>query len=55
MNSSPIAQPAKGAMYWSAAGSEAEATTMMVCSIAPRSSSIRTDWATCADFWPIAT
>ena len=30
-----MAQPANGAMYCSAAGSEAEATTTMVCSIAP--------------------
>ena len=31
MNSSPMAQPANGAMYWSAAGSEAEARRRRWC------------------------
>ena len=45
----------KGAMYCRAAGSDAEATTTIVLSIAPYSSSVRTTWAIWACFWPIAT
>ena len=55
MISSPMAVPAKGAMYCNAAGSEADATTTMVWSMAPYSSRSRTIWATCARFWPMAT
>ena len=35
--------------------SDAEATTTVVCSIAPYSSRMRTACATCARFWPMAT
>ena len=42
-------------MNWSGAGSEAEAETTIVCSIAPLSSSVFTTWATVERFWPIAT
>ena len=38
-----------------AAGVEAEAATMMVCAIAPCSSSLRTTLAIEVCFWPIAT
>ncbi len=55
MNSSPMAVPENGAMYCSAAGSAAEATTTMLCAIAPRSSRMRTVCATCACFSPTAT
>jgi hypothetical protein len=50
-----MAQPANGAMYWSVAGLEAPATTTMLCSIAPCSSSVATIFATEDSFWPIAT
>ena len=55
MNSSPIAQPAYGARYFSGAGSSAPAWTMMVCSIAPywfRISRMRATWKF---FWPMET
>ena len=42
-------------MYWSGAGSEAEAVTTIVYSIAPWSSRIFTTCATVDSFWPIAT
>ena len=42
-------------MYWSGAGSEAEATTTMVYSIAPASRSFSTTVATVERFWPMAT
>jgi len=42
-------------MYCSVAGSEAEAVTTMVCSMAPYSSRVATTWATWASFWPMAT
>ena len=41
-------------MYCIGAGSEAEAATTMVYSIAPASSSIFTTWATDERFCPIA-
>ena len=52
---SPIVHPEYGAMYWSAADSEAAAATTMVCSIAPCSSSLRTTLAMEEFFWPMAT
>jgi hypothetical protein len=42
-------------MYCIVAGSDAPATTTMVCSIAPCSSSVATIFATDDSFWPIAT
>ena len=55
MKYSPIAQPAYGAMYCSGAGSDAEAETTIVCSIAPCCSSVWTTCATVESFCPIAT
>ena len=55
MKYSPIVQPEYGAMYCSAAGVEAEAATMIVCSIASCSSSLRTTFAIEDCFWPMAT
>jgi hypothetical protein len=52
---SPMVTPAYGAMYWSGAGSEAEATTTVVKAMAPASSSTLTTCATVERFWPIAT
>ena len=45
----------EGAMYCSGAGSEAEATTTMLYSIAPASLSLSTTVATVDRFWPMAT
>jgi hypothetical protein len=42
-------------MYCIGAGSEAEATTTMVYSIAPAALSFSTTLATVEAFWPIAT
>ena len=42
-------------MYRKGAGSEAEAETTIVYSIAPNSSSVRTTCATVDCFWPMAT
>ncbi len=53
--SSPMQAPAKGAMNWSGAGSEAGAFTMTVYSIAPAFSSAAWTCATVEDFWPTAT
>jgi len=52
---SPIAQPENGARYCIVAGLEAPATTTIVCSIAPCSSSVATIFATEDSFCPIAT
>ena len=52
---SPMVTPAYGAMYWSGAGSDAEATTTVVYFIAPASSRTFTTWAIVERFWPIAT
>lgn len=52
---SPIAQPAYGARYCSAADSDAVATTTMVLASAPCSSSLRTTLEMVDAFWPIAT
>ncbi len=52
---SPIVTPVYGAMYWSGAGSEAEATTTVEYFIAPASSRIFTTCAIVESFWPIAT
>ncbi len=52
---SPIEQPEYGAMNCSAADSDADAATTMVCAIAPCSSSLRTTLAIELAFWPIAT
>ena len=50
-----MAQPAYGAMYCSAADSDAEATTTMVLASAPCASSLRTTLAMDERFCPIAT
>ncbi len=50
-----MVQPAKGARNCMEAGSEAEAATMMVLSMAPCSSSLRTTPAMVDCFWPMAT
>ena len=42
-------------MYCSGAGSEAEAVTTVVYSIAPCFSSVATTLATVDSFWPMAT
>ncbi len=42
-------------MYWSGAGSDADATTTVVYSIAPASWSTLTTWATVERFCPMAT
>ena len=55
MKYSPIAQPEYGAMYCMEAGVDAEADTMIVCAMAPCSSSLRTTFAIELCFWPIAT
>ncbi len=55
INSSPIAQPAKGAIHLSAAGSAGETVTMVVYSIAPFCSSVCASAATVEFFCPIAT
>ena len=55
MKNSAIAQPEYGAMYCIGAGSDAEATTTMVKSMAPDSLSRWTTDATVDAFWPIAT
>ena len=50
-----MVQPEYGAMYCIAADSEAVATTTMVYSIAPVSSSLRITFLTVEAFWPMAT
>src|SRR3989440_5430899 len=55
MKYSAIAQPEKGAMYCIGAGSEADASTTMVYSIASNSLSFSTTAATVEPFCPIAT
>jgi len=55
MKYSPIVTPAYADRYCMAAGVEAEAATMMVWSIAPFSSSLRTTLAIEDCFCPIAT
>ena len=55
MKYSPMAHPAYGAMYCSAADSAAPAETTIVCSIAPCCSMVATVCATFESFWPIAT
>src|ERR1051325_10322651 len=55
MKYSAMPQPENGAMYCIGAGSEAEATTTMVYSIAPCSLRRSTTAATVEFFWPIAT
>ena len=52
---SPIAQPEYGARYRNGAGSLAVAETTIVWSMAPKSSSVFTTWATVERFWPMAT
>ena len=52
---SAMAQPAYAAMYWSGAGSAADATTTVVYSIAPLARSTSTMPATVDSFEPIAT
>ena len=42
-------------MYCMGAGSDADADTTMVYSMAPWSSSVFTTWATVERFWPMAT
>ncbi len=42
-------------MYCIGAGSDAVAATTMVYSMAPKSVSVFTTWATVDRFWPIAT
>ena len=51
----PIAEPAYGARYLKPAGSEAGEATMVVYSIAPRSSRMALVAAMVEAFWPIAT
>ena len=55
MNSSAMAHPVYGAMYWSGAASEADADTTMECFIAPCSVSVWMTRATVERFWPMAT
>ena len=55
MKYSAIAQPENGAMYCIGAGSEADASTTIVYSIAPNSLSFSTTAATVEPFCPIAT
>src|SRR5207237_321141 len=55
MKYSAIAQPEKGAMYCIGAGSEADASTTMVYSIAPNSLSFSNTAPTAEPFCPIAT
>src|SRR5580698_2595257 len=55
MKYSAIAQPEYGAMYCIGAGSEADAFTMIVYSMAPDSRSFASTARTVDAFWPIAT
>ena len=55
MKYSAMVQPEYGAMYCSGAGSEADATTTIVYSIAPCSFRRSTTAATVEFFWPMAT
>src|SRR5882724_2181873 len=55
MKYSARAQPVYGAMNWSGAGSDAEATTTIEYSSAPASRSFSTTVATVDRFWPMAT
>ena len=52
---SPIAHPEYGEMKSIGDGSEADAATTMVCSMAPFSSNVRTMLAMVDIFWPMAT
>ena len=55
ISSSPIAQPANGAMYLSAAGSDDETLTIVVYFIAPYFSSVCASAEIVEFFCPIAT
>jgi hypothetical protein len=55
MKYSAMAHPEYGAMYCMGAGSEAEALTMIVYSIAPASRSLASTARTVEAFWPMAT
>src|SRR5882672_10585347 len=55
MKYSPIVQPEYALMYCMAAGTDAEAATIIVWAMAPCSASLRTTLAMVDCFWPMAT